>query len=342
MTVRETEVLGIQAVGMDDAPSVSWAAVIAGSVAAVATTLVLLLVGAGLGLTVVSPWANAGITATTFAISSVIWLVVVQWLSSAIGGYLAGSLRRKWSDISTDEATFRDTTHGFLSWALASIVVAALLGSAISAITGAATSAVSTVGAAAVQGAAGGATEAAGSAALDPRGYYVDALFRPAPQGTPAAAAPAPDAATSAAPAPSSDGTEPAQSVPAAPAAMEPATAAAPQERATADIRAETGRILLTDITGDGISDADKAYLAQLVARQTSLSPADAEARVNDVLTQVEAAKAKAKEAANEARKAAAKLAMLMALALVIGAFIASVAAALGGQRDTAAVRRLG
>lgn len=325
MTVRETDVIDIETVGMglDEAPSVSWAAVIAGAVAAVATTLVLMLVGAGLGLTVVSPWANAGVTATTFAVSSIVWLVVVQWLSSAAGGYLAGRLRRKWADLSDDEVTFRDTAHGFLSWALASIIVAALLGSAISAITGAATSVVSSVGSAAVQGAAQGATQAAGNA-LDPGAYFVDTLFRPA---APAGAAPATDqAAPTAAPANSGQGT-----------ASGPASQRQP---ASADVRAETGRILATSLTGDGISDADKTYLAQLVARETGLTAEEAQARLNDVLAQVDAAKAKAKQAADAARKAGATMSILTALSLAIGAFIASVAAALGGQGQISAERR--
>jgi len=328
MTVRETDVIDIETVGMglDEAPSVSWAAVIAGAVAAVATTLVLMLVGAGLGLTVVSPWANAGVTATTFAVSSIVWLVVVQWLSSAAGGYLAGRLRRKWADLSDDEVTFRDTAHGFLSWALASIIVAALLGSAISAITGAATSVVSSVGSAAVQGAAQGATQAAGNA-LDPGAYFVDTLFRPA---APAGAAPATDqAAPTAAPANSGQGT-----------ASGPAMPTAQRQPASADVRAETGRILATSLTGDGISDADKTYLAQLVARETGLTAEEAQARLNDVLAQVDAAKAKAKQAADAARKAGATMSILTALSLAIGAFIASVAAALGGQGQISAERR--
>ncbi len=53
------------------------------------------------------------------------------------------------------------------------------------------------------------------------------------------------------------------------------------------------------------------------------------------VLAQVQAAKVKAQQAADEARRASATFALLGALSLIIGAFIASVAAALGGrQRD--------
>lgn len=76
-------------------PAVSWAAVIAGALGAASLSLVLLLLGSGLGLSLVSPWASAGVGAATFAVSTAIWLVVTQWLSSAFGGYLAGRLRTK-------------------------------------------------------------------------------------------------------------------------------------------------------------------------------------------------------------------------------------------------------
>jgi len=44
---------------------------------------------------VISPWYGAGVTATTLGVSAVIWVVVVQWLSSALGGFLAGRLRHE-------------------------------------------------------------------------------------------------------------------------------------------------------------------------------------------------------------------------------------------------------
>jgi hypothetical protein len=73
----------------------SWGSVIAGAVAAAAATLVLMLVGAGLGLTMVSPFSNEGISVETATVSTAIWLIVVQWLSALLGGYMAGRLRTK-------------------------------------------------------------------------------------------------------------------------------------------------------------------------------------------------------------------------------------------------------
>ena len=73
------------------------------------------------------------------------------------------------------------------------------------------------------------------------------------------------------------------------------------------------------------------------------LSADDAQKRVDDVIAQMQAAKAKAKEAADQARKAGVTLSLATFLALLIGAFIASAAAAVGGRlrdNDTALVRR--
>src|ERR1700675_187131 len=106
---------------------VSWAAVTAGAVASCALTLVVLTFGVGLGLSVVSPWGGAGISATTFKISTGLYLVVIAMLSSSIGGYLAGRLRTRWIGVHSDEVYFRDTAHGFIAWALASVLGAVLL-----------------------------------------------------------------------------------------------------------------------------------------------------------------------------------------------------------------------
>ena len=75
---------------------VSWAAVAAGAVVSCALTLVLLAFGVGVGLSVVSPWSGAGVTATTFKIGTGLYLIVIAMLSSSIGGYIAGRLRSRW------------------------------------------------------------------------------------------------------------------------------------------------------------------------------------------------------------------------------------------------------
>ena len=104
--------------------AVSWSAVIAGTVAAVSLTLVLLALGSAFGLAAVSPWPGAGAKPSTFTIGAGVWMVITQWLSAMLGGYIAGRLRVRWHGLHTDEVFFRDTAHGLLTWATATVLVA--------------------------------------------------------------------------------------------------------------------------------------------------------------------------------------------------------------------------
>ena len=103
-----------------------WAAIVGGALAAMAVSIILFTAGSGFGLSTVEPWSFANRSPAEFAIGAGIWLIVMQWLSSALGGYMAGRLRTKWVGLRTDEVLFRDTAHGFLAWALATVIVAAL------------------------------------------------------------------------------------------------------------------------------------------------------------------------------------------------------------------------
>jgi hypothetical protein len=153
-------------------PGVSWAAVLAGAAASCALTLVLLTFGMGMGFSVVSPWGNSGVSATTFKIGTGLYFVVMAMISSSVGGYLAGRLRTKWVGIQSTEVLFRDTAHGFLAWAVASVLGAVLLASPASSLIG---------------GTLSGATQvAANSAQSSPMDGYVDTLLRsdnPSAQG---------------------------------------------------------------------------------------------------------------------------------------------------------------
>ncbi|UVK39203.1 hypothetical protein LHFGNBLO_000542 [Mesorhizobium sp. AR10] len=161
--------------------AVSWGPIIAGAFAASTLTFILMLLGSGLGLSMVSPWSGSGASVATFAVSTAIWLIIVQWLSSGVGGYLAGRLRTKWVGIHTDEVYFRDTAHGFLAWALATLLVVGVLSSALSAAVGTGVQAVSTVASGAAMGASAGASaNASGASADNATSYLVDSLFRPA------------------------------------------------------------------------------------------------------------------------------------------------------------------
>jgi hypothetical protein len=149
----------------EESPAVSWPAIAAG-----AMTLVLLAFGAGMGFSAVSPWGNSGISASTFQISTALYLMVVALLASALGGYVAGRLRTRWVGVHTHEVFFRDTAHGFLSWALATLIGAGFLAAAASNIAGGAS-----------PGFAPAANVSATAGSGSPLDFYVDALLRPNP-----------------------------------------------------------------------------------------------------------------------------------------------------------------
>src|SRR3984885_13083041 len=248
---------------------ISWAPVTAGAVVSCALTFVLLAFGIGIGLSVVSPWAGSGVSATTFKIGTGLYLIVIAMLSSSIGGYLAGRLRTRWVGVHSDEVYFRDTAHGFIAWALASVLGAVLLappaGSLISGIS---------------SGATQGATAAASRGG--PMDGYVDTLLR-------------------------SDN---------------PASQAAGNGNET---RGEMLRLFTSSFRSGGeLKPADREYVAKVVAARTGLSQADADKRVNEVVTQ-------AKTDLDATRKATAQLAFWLTASLLLGAFCASLAATEGG-----------
>ena len=105
-------------------------AVFAGGLASAALTLVLLSLGAGLGLAVVSPWSDWNVTAVRVATGAGIFTLLVAVMASAVGGYLAGRLRTRWSGVHGDEVYFRDTAHGLLAWAFATVVSVGITGAA--------------------------------------------------------------------------------------------------------------------------------------------------------------------------------------------------------------------
>jgi hypothetical protein len=144
---------------------ISWASIAAGAIVAAALSLALFALGAGLGLSSVSPWAGSGISASTFKNAAGIYLVIVAVMSSAIGGYLAARLRPKWTGIHNNEVFFRDTAHGLIAWAFATVLSASTLGAAITHI---------------VSGAASGLAPAVAQTGPsgNPAQLFVDKLFR--------------------------------------------------------------------------------------------------------------------------------------------------------------------
>lgn len=154
---------------------VTWAAVIAGAFVAAALSLALLALGTGVGFSAVSPWANAGASASTVGWAAILWLVLTQVIAASVGGYLAGRLRTKWVNVHTHEVYFRDTAHGFLVWAVGLVITAAFLTSAAAAMVGGA------AGAGAM--AAGASGPAQSRDGFGSERYLVDTLLRSSAPG---------------------------------------------------------------------------------------------------------------------------------------------------------------
>ena len=166
--------------GVDESSTlsgVSWGAIFAGAAAAAALSLILVLLGFGLGFSAVSPWAHEGVSAKGLGISTIVWLAFTQIVASGLGGYIAGRLRVKWAYMHGDEVYFRDTAHGFLTWAVATVFAVGFLASAMSATVSGGVHAATAI----ASGAAAGATSKPMSpdqAWNDPMAYYVDGLYR--------------------------------------------------------------------------------------------------------------------------------------------------------------------
>lgn len=314
--------------------AVSWGAIFAGAAAAAALSLILLMLGAGLGLSSVSPWRNDGASAGAIGISTVAWLTFTQLAASGMGGYLAGRLRTRWTGVHVHETYFRDTAHGFLAWAVATLVTAALLTSAIGGILGAGAKAGASVagmagsaatmaagGAAGAAGAAGGSQDSTASSSPG-SGYFMDALFRKdtaaaAPGGAPTAGSDAGSAST---------------------------TGNASASTSNAPV-AEVTRIFMNSIGSGALPPDDLRYVAQTVSQRTGISQQDAEKRVSDTYTKLQAkmrdAENAARDAADKARKTSAYATLWMFITLLIGAFVASWAATFGGRRRDMAINTL-
>jgi hypothetical protein len=270
---------GLRAWAATGRSAASWPAILAGAFVAVSTSLILIVLGSGLGFAAVSPWAGHGASATGLTISSAIWLIVTQWISAALGGYVAGRLRTKWTGTHTHEVFFRDTAHGLVTWSVATVFVAwVIAGIGMHAVAGAASGA-------AAPAAAGAASESPAPAAM---AYDIDRLFR--------------------------------------------ASGSSHAAGDDSDGRAETLYIAYHAIAVGNMSDADRGYLAALVAAQTGISASEAQRRVGEFADATLSAANRAKEGADAARKAAAQAAIYTALSLLIGAFIASVSGAIGGR----------
>jgi hypothetical protein len=285
--------------------AVSWGAIFAGAAAAAALSLILLMLGTGLGLSSISPWSRSGVNASTLGIATILWVTLTQLVASAMGGYLAGRLRTRWIGAHADEIYFRDTAHGFLSWAVASLATAALLTSVIGGIVNggvqAGASVIGSVGSSVLSmakdgGAISGAEPGEGGSNVGPLAYFIDSLFRKSP------------------------------------------TSIATQPNALGDApSSEIARIFMSTIKSGSLAAEDVQYVGQIVAQRTGLTQQEAEQRVSATYTRMQArlrdTETSALQAADKARKASAYAALWLFISLLVGAFFASLSATYGGRR---------
>ena len=274
--------------GESSRSAVSWGAVIAGAVIAAALTITLVTGGAGLGFLAVSPWQNQGASGTSIAISTILWLFVTQIIVYGIAGYVTGRLRTKWTDVRSDEIYFRDTAHGFLVWALSSIVGFVLLGSIAASVVSGTAQAGATVAGASASAVSTAVLASDETFSLD---YYTDSLLRDENLG---------------------------------------------QTGSQEANRKEVATIMTRSIVRGELATDDKNYLIKVIAQRAGISEAEARARIEDVTERAKAAaeeiELQARETADDARKAAALFALWAFASLLIGAFVASLAATVGGR----------
>ena len=96
---------------------ISWGAIFAGAIIALATQLVLTLLGAAVGLATLNPATGQNPTGVTLGIGAGIWLVISSLISLFLGGYIAGRLG----------GTFNGWLHGLATWATVAMLTILLL-----------------------------------------------------------------------------------------------------------------------------------------------------------------------------------------------------------------------
>jgi hypothetical protein len=275
----------------------SWSAALAGTLAAMAVSFIIIALGSGIGLSFASPYGS-GPSATSLTVAAAVWLVMAQAMGFATGGYLAGRLRSPAHDGIAGQSTFRDAAQGFVVWAIGTVVMAALVIAtgyfALDATARAASGLATNVAAARSD------NTTSTTAATD---YFVDLLFRPG------AAAPA------------TAGQNPTDTVGIAPAGARPAL--------TSETRAEATRILVRGVTQGGLDEQDRAYLAQVISARTGLPADEAKQRVAAVESKAREA---VKEAADKTAKAGAYVSFWTFMSLLFGGAAATLGAMLGGE----------
>jgi hypothetical protein len=294
-------------------PGISWPAIFAGAVTALMTMLVLNLLATGIGLTSFDLTTDS--TPLDRVAGGLGWAVIlINLISLALGGWVAGR-------VAGGYRLAGGFLHGFLSWAVVTLVTFWLLTSAAGSIMSGIGSAVSSGLNLAAQGVGALAPavsdavdEATGGLDVSLQGIREDltSILTGAPAGTTAPAQQAGEAATT-------GGT------------TNPALAQA-QVRSLLDDVFSSGE--------DAFSDENKQQMVTLLTERTGVSEAEAQELVDgwersyvNAQARLEQAQQELTAAADEARAVLSRVALLGALGLVLGALISGWLGNIGANR---------
>lgn len=282
---------------------VDWAAILAGGVFALALSFLLISFGAGLGLSLTSPYRGEGVSAAWLAIAAGIWFAWVMVSGFGAGGYIAGRMRHRAGDATAPEVEARDGLHGLMVWATGALAGTIL---ATMGVGGLLTAGASTVGKA--------VDVVSETASSD---YFANLMLRDAlAMAAAPTAEPAPEDALGATamqgqPSQPRDGTV---------TATDPA------------IQQQVASILTRSAARGELVERDRDYLARLVAANSNLDQIAARSRIDEISAEIDEARATAVAAVERARVAGVIFGFIAAATLLIGAVAAFFAAMAGGR----------
>ena len=261
---------------------VDWPSILGGAFVALAVVVLATAFGAALGMTAISADQGEASSGLLGLIISTLWIVLSMIAAYALGGYIAGRMRRRVDAATAEEVTVRDGLNGLVSWALGIVLSAILLGSLVS-------TAISTAGSVAATGAevAGAAAGGAMTAAValvpemetaDPMTFVTGTLLRP--------------------------------------------TTVQPGADAGQAGIADAASILSNMVATGEISDSDRAYLMQLAAARSGLTPAEVEERVDQAVNAAQSVRDEAGRLAQEAEQAVRDAAETARISAILTAFL--------------------
>jgi hypothetical protein len=145
-------------------PRVSWGAVFAGGIVAIAVGVMLNILGVAIGVSTVDATTGDTPSASSFGIGGGIWLLVANLIGLGVGGYVAARLS------GTSDGT-DSSLHGLAVWGIAFLISAVLLGNVISGTANTVVQGASSILGGVAQGAGQAVSAAAGPVAqrLDPQ-----------------------------------------------------------------------------------------------------------------------------------------------------------------------------